>query len=222
MPWCPKCKTEYQEGITTCLDCGCELVLEQPDITDEVKPTELTSKELSEKLLTEDEENMDEESINNETNYSMYETKGSKAKELRSTAITFFVFGIAGLVVVLLNVIGVLRFFSSPLQYILLSAMFIGFLLVGINSYHGSKKAVEDSMKEEKLTTEIMAYLKETINKESILKMKDPSQSEEANVIRILDGIRYAIVTRFGELNESYLDYIAEQYYSTFETTINS
>lgn len=26
MPWCPKCKNEYREGVTTCKDCGCELI----------------------------------------------------------------------------------------------------------------------------------------------------------------------------------------------------
>lgn len=26
MPWCPKCKNEYVEGIRICADCGCELV----------------------------------------------------------------------------------------------------------------------------------------------------------------------------------------------------
>lgn len=26
MPWCPKCKTEYRKGITTCSDCGSTLV----------------------------------------------------------------------------------------------------------------------------------------------------------------------------------------------------
>lgn len=26
MPWCPKCKNEYREGIAVCTDCGCELV----------------------------------------------------------------------------------------------------------------------------------------------------------------------------------------------------
>lgn len=26
MPWCPKCKNEYVDGIATCADCGCTLV----------------------------------------------------------------------------------------------------------------------------------------------------------------------------------------------------
>ena len=25
MPWCPKCKNEYVEGVRICADCGCEL-----------------------------------------------------------------------------------------------------------------------------------------------------------------------------------------------------
>lgn len=29
MPWCPKCKNEYREGIRVCTDCGCELVEEE-------------------------------------------------------------------------------------------------------------------------------------------------------------------------------------------------
>ncbi len=30
MPFCPKCRIEYQEGITHCPDCGAELVAELP------------------------------------------------------------------------------------------------------------------------------------------------------------------------------------------------
>lgn len=30
MPWCPKCKNEYREGILVCADCGCELVAGEP------------------------------------------------------------------------------------------------------------------------------------------------------------------------------------------------
>ena len=31
MPWCPKCKTEYRDGVTACPDCGSRLVEELPE-----------------------------------------------------------------------------------------------------------------------------------------------------------------------------------------------
>lgn len=38
MPWCPKCKNEYVEGITTCAECNVDLVEELPEEYDEVMP----------------------------------------------------------------------------------------------------------------------------------------------------------------------------------------
>ena len=41
MSWCPKCKNEYVEGITTCAECGVELVDELPEEIDETMPVKL-------------------------------------------------------------------------------------------------------------------------------------------------------------------------------------
>lgn len=44
MPWCPHCKTEYQPGITTCADCGADLVdhLPQEQLVFDGQPVFLT------------------------------------------------------------------------------------------------------------------------------------------------------------------------------------
>ena len=41
MPWCPKCKNEYYEGIRVCADCGTELV----DSLEELEKAEREAKE---------------------------------------------------------------------------------------------------------------------------------------------------------------------------------
>lgn len=48
MPWCPKCKNEYVEGITTCADCGCKLV---QTLTDEEEALLFGEQEQMQRLL---------------------------------------------------------------------------------------------------------------------------------------------------------------------------
>ena len=74
-----------------------------------------------------------------------YEKSKDKYQENLSTAITFLLFGIAGLVVVILNIVGVLKFFtlknaSGILMAVVLSLMFIIFIVIGILSFRASRK----------------------------------------------------------------------------------
>lgn len=41
MAWCPKCRNEYVEGITTCADCGIALVDELPELVNPEDPAVL-------------------------------------------------------------------------------------------------------------------------------------------------------------------------------------
>lgn len=41
MPWCPKCRNEYVEGINVCAECGVDLVDELPEEKDENMPVKL-------------------------------------------------------------------------------------------------------------------------------------------------------------------------------------
>ena len=54
MPWCPKCKNEYVEGITTCAECGVELVNELPEEIEDDSPVKLchtANEEIGAKLI---------------------------------------------------------------------------------------------------------------------------------------------------------------------------
>jgi hypothetical protein len=52
MPWCPKCKAEYQEGFTVCADCNVELVDELTEEMDMVPFMEAEEKDIPEKLVS--------------------------------------------------------------------------------------------------------------------------------------------------------------------------
>lgn len=51
MAWCPKCKNEYQEGITVCADCGAELVDELPVEIETAPVAYISEEELALKLV---------------------------------------------------------------------------------------------------------------------------------------------------------------------------
>ena len=49
--WCPKCKTEYRDGITVCADCGSELVEGTADDFDVVEICDLKDEDMAENFI---------------------------------------------------------------------------------------------------------------------------------------------------------------------------
>lgn len=144
-----------------------------------------------------------------------YEKKSEKSKELRSTAITFFAFGIGGLILVILNAIGFVSFINGTLAYIVMTGLFLAFIAIGANSVTRAKKTALEAIEEEEKTTKINCYLEDNITKQVILSMKDEQLSEEANFIKIMEGIKSMVIGEFGTIDAAFLDYIVEEFYNS-------
>lgn len=293
MPWCPKCKMEYREGITVCADCGTPLVedfveeeeqiailltekeelaqrfhsfLEYSDIkgaligfseeNNQFTVTVPASKQKEAKKLftgfylaetekaqekiiaeaikkqteetdtsleaqdnsiasTEQTEDTAEDAICDlEKNSSVYVKKEDKYNDLSSTGWTFLVFGIAGLIFTVLNILGYFSIFANPVSYTFASILFLGCLFVSGNSFRSAKKAKGEIAEENRITDELKEWLENNIHENDLLSIQDDDLSEEINFLNKINFIKNAVTNHFGKIDEAFLDEITEEFYN--------
>lgn len=341
MPWCPKCKAEFQDGYTICSDCNVELVDELPEEEDIIPVFASDDKEIAEKLMRyfdyskfngavltfnegkkvytitvpseiaekakelyqafyyverkkleekleegklsevllddsepedidENPEDMDEnletdsaesdETTDSETESendlsdekeavnetvteselqdfkkmddvlsnegvieneehirstsSAYVMKADQYKDLSSTVWVFLLFGLVGLIFVLLNVTKVIHIFSNPLPNIVMGVLFLFFVYVGLSTYKKAKQVQSGIDAENQLTQDINEWLNNNITNEFVASHRDDSISEELSYIKLFDAIKEMLIKEFGNQNTSYLDRLIEEFYS--------
>lgn len=153
MPWCPKCKTEYINGVEECADCHTPLVSEL-DVDEslvwerDVEEIELSEEELGKKLRE---------------HTATYMRTEEKYKDTRSSGLMLVVLGVFGLAALALVFVGVIPLSLDPvMQYIfygVLLVLFIVFLVMGIQSLSRSKIYKENISKEEAEEKELLEWL---------------------------------------------------------------
>ena len=110
MPWCPNCKTEYQDGYTVCSDCGSTLVesLEQAAAEEAAEYIRDAAASFpddtgfeTEEIQEAQEETLPEgkELLHDKTRHGVYEGASDKAENFKSGAYTLLTAGVIGLVV---------------------------------------------------------------------------------------------------------------------------
>ena len=188
MAWCPKCKNEYRAGITICADCKEPLVEEL---------TENLFENIDGQENIETSDNEEQETVNLRSPAKIYMKKEEKYKDLHSTANTFLVFGICGLIFVAMNAFGIIHFISGVIAYSLYTCIFVGCIFVAITSFKDAKKAKEQISEEEMLTKQVNTWLEENIARELFMQIVDDDLSDEANYLNQLECMRDLVLREF-------------------------
>lgn len=147
-----------------------------------------------------------------------YENSNEKYQDNLSSAITFLVCGIGGLIVVLLNDIGILKFFtykgaSGILTNVVLIGMFVAFIVIAAISFKAAKRAKSNISTEEKTNSEIQDWLTSNITADMIDASYDGSQmAEEMKYFSRISYIKNEINKKYPDLNDDIVDSIADEY----------
>ncbi len=148
---------------------------------------------------------------------NLYESSEDKYKDNLSSAITFFVCGAAGIIILILNDIGILKLVVKGssnfiLINIVLGLLFIGFIAIGFWSLKYSKSIKSKAAEENKDTDTILAWLTDNISKDDIEASYLNDIPEEMKYFNRSDYIKKAIDSNFPEINAELADTIADKY----------
>lgn len=150
-----------------------------------------------------------------------YVMKADRYKDLTGTVWLFAIFGLAGLIFVLLNVLGTLNILTGWLPNTIMAALFIFFLYVAVNTGIRAKKLKAEIAAEEDLTRRINEWLAANVTEDFLKQISDENATSEVNYLKQVATIKEMLTKEFGKQNPAYLDRLIEEYYSvTFDETV--
>lgn len=216
MPWCPKCKNEYVEGIRKCTDCGLELV----ESLEEEKRTDTGDNPMWQEVPDDIPQSPAAAAFK-----GVYQSNIKKAEENRSSAYMLMIIGGIGLIIVILFLLGIINIalFASN-KYMVCGGMgflFAVFFVMGVISLKSSKTFEQRAKEENNLTTEMKKWCEENMTAAVIDEIysadKDElaagEDSEEVKYFKRTERMREMINHQFVNLDEGFLDAFIDEYY---------
>ena len=174
-------------------------------------------------VYTLDREALEAEAEEKSEEYDMtikpFKKASDRAEDLKSSAYTLLIVGVFGLIAAFLFYIGAIPVnFTTAGRYvttITMSAMFILFLITGINSVRKIGPLNEEAEREEQKIEEIRSFFFDEYDRDKLdaLVNADKGESEDEYFLRVRH-IKDIINDRFLGLDPSFLEYIVDDIYT--------
>ena len=150
-----------------------------------------------------------------------YTKKSQKLEDARSSSWLFIVFGIVGLLLILvvwLDIIPLgMALYMRVLYTVVLGVLFVVFILVGIYYTRRIKTLRRESGREERQTKEIVTYITENYPLDAFDRMiSADTLSMEQRYFERYEKIAALIREHFEIQDEAYLDYLIEKIYQIY------
>lgn len=227
MPWCPKCETEYREGILTCADCGSVLVDElttskKEDVfetsfltPDETILNDITAQEAA-SFLEETKKEALERRKRLQEGPGLYIESSKKAQDFKSGGLSLIFVGGIGFIFILLVLFDVLplymNLFSKYLIVGVMGVLFLLFIVMGIVSVKSYKKFEIKASEENTLTQNLTSWVKENIHKDMIDDDIEEASEELLYFLRT-EKMKELITNKFMNLDAAFLDSFIDDIY---------
>lgn len=229
MPWCPKCKLEYVEGIKVCPDCNVELVekLNEEEVSFDPELANNLSDEVAEALEEEMPQDIEKltpeemeaimlraEQLKNFEENPVYKSKKDKLLNNKSAYGVLIVSGFLGLAVIILDIFGVITLplagSSRTLTFIVLGVLFFVFLLTGFISFRSVKRLKPEVEKEEKLINDIVEFIKQ--NKLNGNYKKPNPENYESEYLELNNKVVSDVKDAFPDLEPGFAYYVVDRF----------
>lgn len=143
-----------------------------------------------------------------------YVKKEEQYNDLKSSALTFLIVSMVGIILLILNIVGVLDFLQGIIPLTVMGLTFIIFLLIGISSYKKAMVVCDQIDEENKTTDMINNFLLEHVTIDDLDAKTNPNDSDEIRFYQKIEYLKELVNAQFGELDDSYLERILEEYYN--------
>ena len=222
MPWCPKCETEYREGILVCADCGSTLVESLSDSKENSTPE--SPEEIIQNMSEEEAriffEETRKEAMERRRRLAegpgVYVESSKKAQDFKSGALSLLFVGGIGLIFIILILLGIIplhmNLFSKYLILGVMGTLFILFVVMGFLSIKSYKKFEIKASEEDNLTKNLLTWCKDNLTKEVIDADLEETE-EELLYFGRTEKMKALISNKFMNLDAAFLDSFIDDIY---------